>query len=129
MTNPTALKTTTPGNSNADTQAADTSPLDREIATHVEQIRKQAEAKIEAIHVVAKAHRALTDAREEFARIDKQNADRLAAATAAARRAGFTDKELAQWAISEPTKRAPRRSASRGKRTRVADTDAAEQTH
>lgn len=93
--------------------------LETEFAALDEQIRREAEKKMQAIRVVATAHKTLAVTREEFARTDAANKKALTDAIADARSAGFTDAELKRWQ-SDDTKtnrrgpqRRPRKSAQK----------------
>ncbi|MFZ2175948.1 MAG: hypothetical protein WAW17_18300 [Rhodococcus sp. (in: high G+C Gram-positive bacteria)] len=89
----------------------ETQPLDAEFAALDEQIRKEAEKKMQAIRVVATAHKSLTDTREEFARADAANKKALTDALTAAHSAGFSEADLKRWRAedSKPTRRGPQR--------------------
>lgn len=89
----------------------ETQPLDAEFAALDEQIRQEAEKKMQAIRVVATAHRTLADTREEFARTDAANKKALTDALTAARTAGFSDADLKRWQSddSKPSRRGPQR--------------------
>jgi hypothetical protein len=85
--------------------------LETEFAALDEQIRREAEKKMQAIRVVATAHKALADTREEFARTDAANKKALTDAIAEARSAGFTDADLKRWQADDnkPSRRGPQR--------------------
>ena len=85
--------------------------LETEFAALDEQIRREAEKKMQAIRVVATAHKTLADTREEFARADAANKKALTDAIADARSAGFTDADLKRWQTddSKTNRRGPQR--------------------
>ncbi|WP_252190314.1 MULTISPECIES: heat shock 70 family protein [unclassified Rhodococcus (in: high G+C Gram-positive bacteria)] len=93
--------------------------LETEFAALDEQIRREAEKKMQAIRVVATAHKTLADTREEFARTDAANKKALTDAIADARSAGFTDSDLKRWqeddnkASRRAPQRRPRKSAQK----------------
>ncbi|WP_236581717.1 hypothetical protein [Rhodococcus sp. T7] len=89
----------------------ETQPLETEFAALDEQIRREAEKKMQAIRVVATAHKTLADTREEFARADAANKKALADALAVARSAGFSEADLKRWQAddSKPSRRGPQR--------------------
>ena len=89
----------------------ETQPLETEFAALDEQIRREAEKKMQAIRVVATTHKTLADTREEFARADTANKKALADALAVARSAGFSESDLKRWQTddSKPSRRGPQR--------------------
>ncbi|MFZ2177602.1 MAG: hypothetical protein WAW17_26960, partial [Rhodococcus sp. (in: high G+C Gram-positive bacteria)] len=90
--------------------------LETEFAALDEQIRREAEKKMQAIRVVAKAHKNLADTREEFARTDAANKKSLTDALAAARSAGFSESDLKRWQ-AEDNKLSRRGSQRRNRKT------------
>ncbi|MFC9556029.1 hypothetical protein ACFTWF_34995 [Rhodococcus sp. NPDC056960] len=105
--------------------------LETEFAALDEQIRREAEKKMQAIRVVATAHKTLAATREEFARADAANKKALTDAITDARSAGFTDADLKRWQADETKasrrgpQRRPRKSALKEQPGTTADTGAA----
>jgi len=74
-------------------------------------IRAEADTKMAAARDLAAARRTLLDARAEFATTDAANLQAVTAAEAAARAAGFDDKTLAEWNLTDT------KNSSRPRRT------------
>ncbi|NKV33000.1 hypothetical protein GS921_25265 [Rhodococcus hoagii] len=89
---------------------------DQMFAALDEKIRAEAEAKMQAIRLVAVAHRTLTKTREEFAAQDAKNVSALDSALAEARKAGFRESDLAQWKSADKERKSTRRTP-RGRRS------------
>ena len=104
--------------------------LETEFAALDEQIRREAEKKMQAIRVVATAHKTLADTREEFARADAANKKALTDAIADARSAGFTDADLKRWQADDSKagrrgpQRRPRKSAQKDQSVTPTDSGA-----
>lgn len=81
-------------------------------------IRAEADKKMDAAKTLAAARRTLLEAREEFAKTDQKNLDAVGVALAAAKAAGFDDKTLADWNLTDKTTtassgRKPRKAAAK----------------
>ncbi len=86
-------------------------------------IRAEADKKMAAARGLAAARRTLLDARAEFATTDAANLQAVTVAEAAARAAGFDDKTLAEYNLTDTKNSSRPRRTTRGrasnKRTRT----------
>jgi len=80
-------------------------------------IRAEADTKMAAARDLAAARRTLLDARAAFATTDTANLKAVADAEAAARAAGFDNKTLAEWNLTDTKRGARTRRTTRGRST------------
>jgi len=80
-------------------------------------IRAEADTKMAAARDLAAARRTLLDYRTESATIDAANLKAVADAEAAARAAGFDNKTLADWNLTDTKSGARTRHTTRGRST------------
>ncbi|NKU66766.1 hypothetical protein GS891_28065 [Rhodococcus hoagii] len=80
---------------------------DQMFAALDEKIRAEAEAKMQAIRLVAVCTPNADETREEFAAQDAKNVSALDSALAEARKAGFRESDLAQWKSADKERNPP----------------------